>query len=423
MDYAFELEEYVERRSRLAGAALIEQHNPYNLEIDTLRTKWEQQGKSLANFAQYDYLGLANDTRVIDAACDAVRNFGPGVGASRVVGGERSLHRRFEKTIADFVGHHDSLNTVSGYGLNVSLIGHLLGSADLLIIDELSHNSIQTGAELTRASKLCFRHNDMDHLEYILGSNRKKHKRVLIVAEGLYSMDGDMPDLPRLLDIKRRYGAWLMLDEAHSIGVLGKTGRGLSEHFGTDPREIEFIIGTLSKALASCGGFVCASSTVIHWLRHTLPSFVYSVGAAPSVVAASLAVIEILKTEPGRVSKLHANSHYFASGARSRGLEVGNSAGFGIVPIQFSSKENAMKASLMLLERGYYIPPILQQAVSHDKPRLRIFVSAAHEVHLIDKVLDEIAIISAELGEILHNTSNVVPLIPQKLAAAMASYA
>jgi 8-amino-7-oxononanoate synthase len=418
MDYSFELEEYVERRARLAGASLIQQNNPYNIEIDKLRAERELDGKSLLNLAQYDYLGLINDPRIIEASCAAVRKHGPGVGASRVVGGDRSLHRTFERSIAEFVGHEDSLNTVSGYGLNVSLIGHLLGSSDLLIVDELSHNSIQTGAELTRATKLTFRHNDLDHLDYILGSHRKNHKRVLIVAEGLYSMDGDMPDLPRLLEIKKRHGAWLMLDEAHSIGVLGKHGRGLSEHFGTNPRDVEFIIGTMSKALASCGGFVCASSVVIHWLRHTLPSFVYSVGAAPSVIAASLAVVEVMKAEPERIARLHANSYYYASGARSRGLNIGRAAGYGVVPIQFSTKENAMRASLMLLEQGVYIPPILQQAVSHDNPRLRIFASASHTYKMIDGVLDKIVNIATAIGETLDDTRNVVPFRVSLAAAS-----
>lgn len=410
-----ELLEYVERRSRLAGSALIGGQNPYNIEIDELQRECAGRGASLVSFASYDYLGLASDPRVIDAACEAVKTFGAGVSASRVVGGERSIHRQFEQAMAAFVGHEDVLSTISGYGLNVSLIGHLLGSSDLLLVDELSHNSIMTGAELSRATMMSFKHNDLDHLEYLLGRFRSQHKRVLIVVEGLYSMEGDMPDLQRLIEIKKRFSAWLMIDEAHSIGVLGKHGRGLTEHAGVDPKEVEFIIGTLSKAFVSCGGFVCTNKEVIQWLRFTLPGFVYSVGAPPSVIASSMAVLDILNNEPSRVARLQMNSRHIASGAMARGLRIGTAAGVGIVPIMFSSKATAIKASMALLEQGIYIPPIVQQAVSHDNPRLRMFVSAAHDFGTIDDVLDKIAAVATALGERLAATESVISFKPQRV--------
>ncbi len=405
-----ELAEYVDRRIRLAGGNLIASANPYNLIWDELVASRGNSPDSVLSFAHYDYLGLARDSRVSEAAARALAEYGPGVGASRMVGGDRSIHRAFETDIARFVGHEDALTAVSGYGLNVSLIGHLLGSTDLVIYDDHSHNSVMTGVELTRATTLAFRHNDLDHLEYLLGRYGDNHKRILIAAEGIYSMDGDMPDLPRLIDIKERAGAWLMMDEAHSIGLLGKNGRGICEHFGVDATEIEFIVGTLSKAFVSCGGFVCASKASIYWLRHTLPGYVYSVGAPPSVIASSHAALEALRSEPHRVKALHENSKHALTGAALRGLHTGRAAGYGIVPIMFSSKENAMRASFALLEKNIYIPPIVQRAVSNESARLRMFISSAMHTDEIDRALDALADVARELGEPLAETSNVTAL-------------
>jgi 8-amino-7-oxononanoate synthase len=417
LNSAIEFAEYVERRIRLAGGSLIEGANPYNLIWDELVAERGNAIDSVLSFAHYDYLGLSRDARILDAAHKALSDFGPGVGASRLVGGDRSIHRRLERELAEFVGHEDALSTVSGYGLNVSLIGHLLTSADLVVYDDHSHNSVLTGVELTRATKLAFRHNDLDQLDYILGRFRNNHKRVLIATEGLYSMDGDIPDLPRLINIKNRHNAWLMIDEAHSIGVLGKTGRGLTEHFGIDATEIEFIVGTLSKAFVSCGGFLCASKAAIYWLRHTLPGYVYSVGAPPSVVAASHAALGAIRAEPSRVGKLAANSRHALTGARARGLNTGKAIGHGIIPILFSDKETAMRAFFALLERDIFIPPIVHKAVSNDNARLRMFLSSRIETGEIDRALDAIAEVAASLGEPLQDMSNVTPLMAARRAA------
>jgi 8-amino-7-oxononanoate synthase len=205
-----------------------------------------------------------------------------------------------------------------------------------------------------------------------------------------------------------------MLDEAHSIGVLGKTGRGLSEHFGTDPREVEFIIGTLSKAFASCGGFVCANANVVHWLRFTLPAFVYSVGATPASIGAAAAALAVAKAEPARVARLHANSRHACAAAKARGLDIGRGMGYGIVPVCISSKANALRLSMGLLKRGIYIPPIMQQAVSHDSPRLRMFISSDHTPALLDHALDQVVEVATEIGEPLGTTQNVLPLAAQR---------
>ena len=201
------------------------------------------EGRELINFASYDYLGLNQEPAVAAAAKAAIDECGTSVSASRLVAGERIMHRELEKELADFYGSDACLTFVSGHATNISTIGMLMAPEDLIVQDELMHNSAIVGAKLSRATSINFRHNDLDDLEKVLRENREKHKNALIVAEGLYSMDGDFPDLRRLIEIKKRYGAWLMIDEAHSLGVMGKTGRGSFEHFGIDPARGRYLDG------------------------------------------------------------------------------------------------------------------------------------------------------------------------------------
>ena len=230
----------------------------------------------------------------------------------------------------------------------------------------------------------------MDALEAVLTAHREDAKRALIVVEGLYSMDGDVPDLPRLLRIRDRFDAWLMVDEAHSIGVLGATGRGIAEHFGVDPNEIDFIIGTLSKSFAASGGFVAGRKSVIDWLRFTLPAFVFSVGLSPVVAAAVHEGLTILRAEPWRPAKVQENSRFFVEEARARGLNTGPAIGAGVVPIQFATHAECLETAARLISQGFYVPPIPMLAVSKDKPRIRFFLSATHTREEISGALDAI---------------------------------
>ena len=265
---------------------------------------------------------------------------------------------------ADFLGVGDVMSLVSGYLVNVSLINFLMGPRDLVLIDELAHNSIFVGAKNGRYDHRVFNHNDLDDLERQLEEVRGQYRNVLIVVEGLYSMDGDIPDLPRLVEMKEAHDAWLLVDEAHSYGVLGATGRGLCEHFDIDPRRIELTVGTLSKSFVSSGGFICAEQGVIDWLRFTLPGFVYSVGLSPATLGSAHGALTQLKAEPQRVTRLHENSLYFRDHARSMGLNTGPAIGCGVVPILFSSPMQTMIASQALLEQGVYAPPIVQIGVA-----------------------------------------------------------
>lgn len=376
----------------LAGRGLEESlaalKEVYFRSVDTLRPDVEARAGRFVSFANYDYLGLGGDERVRAAAVAAADDWGLGSGASRLVGGNRSIHNQLERELADFLGTEDAITLVSGYMTNASLLGHLLTKGDLIFVDDLSHNSIMVGCETSHATTMRFSHGNLDDLEQRLNERRHQAKRALIVVEGLYSMDGDVIDLPRLLEIRDRYDAWLMIDEAHSIGVLGRSGRGITEHFGVEANEVDFIIGTLSKTFAASGGFIAGRRQVIEWLRFTLPAFVFSVGLSPMIAAAVLKGLSIVRTETWRVEQLRQNSRHFLSTAREGGLNTGAAIGAGIVTLQFADSVACMRAAQKLLNAGFYAPPIAQIGVPRDQPRIRFFVSACHTQDEISDALE-----------------------------------
>jgi 8-amino-7-oxononanoate synthase len=363
----------------------------YFRSVDELKRQIEEKGGRFVSFANYDYLGLGRDARVSAAAAAAASQWGLGSGASRLVGGNRTIHDLLERDLASFLGVDDAMTLVSGYMTNASLVAHLLTGCDSIFVDELSHNSIVVGTETSRAATVRFSHGDFDHLEQLLTQHRHKSKRALIIVEGLYSMDGDVADLPRLLEIRDRFDAWLMVDEAHSIGVLGAGGHGISEHFGVDARKIDFIVGTLSKTFAASGGFIAGRKNVIDWLRFTLPGFVFSVGLSPMIAAAVREGIAIASCETWRIDRLRENSRHFLAAAGARGLDTGAAIGAGVITIQFQTNEQCIESALKLLNAGFYAPPIAQIGVPKDKPRIRFFVSATHTQQEVTTALDQLA--------------------------------
>jgi 8-amino-7-oxononanoate synthase len=372
------LADYATKRFRLAGKAYLDQHNPFFVPVDKARRDAEARGARFVSFANYDYLGLANHPELKAAAHEAVEAIGIGALASRLVGGERSTHHILEEALAEFVGTEEVMTLVSGYLTNVTVISHIMASRDAIFLDELSHNSVVSGCKGSPAEVIFFRHNDLDHLDELLAARRAEFKNVLIVSESLFSMDGDTVDLPRLVTLKKKHATWLLLDEAHSIGVLGANGRGLCEYTGVDPNEIDLIVGTLSKSFASCGGFVCAKSSIIQWMRHTLPGFVYSVGLSPVISASALQALRLCQSESWRIERLRRNSELFVALAREAGLDTGPAIGRGVVPILFPDSLATLHASRHLLAKGFYVPPIIQVGVPKDQPRLRFFLSASH---------------------------------------------
>jgi 8-amino-7-oxononanoate synthase len=349
------------------------------------------EGRTLINFSSYDYLGFNQHPEVHQAAQEAINRFGVSPSASRLVAGEREPHRRLERALAEHYNQDACLSFVSGHATNVSVIGTIMGPGDLILFDTLSHNSIVIGARLARAKVRVFPHNDFDALDEALQRRRNLYRRVLIVAEGLYSMDGDVCDLPRLLEIKERYGAWLMIDDAHGLGVLGDRGLGSFERFGVDPRRVDVWMGTLSKTLAASGGFVAGPSTLIEYLRHNAGGFVYSVALAPAFAAAALAAHQLLLQSHNKVQRLRRNAKLFNRLARGHGLDVGFSVGEAIMPIIIGDSLQAVVVGSNLLRRGVNVQPIIYPAVADGEARLRFFVSSEHSSRDIETALSCVA--------------------------------
>jgi 7-keto-8-aminopelargonate synthetase-like enzyme/acyl carrier protein len=306
-------------------------------------------GRRVLNFANYNYLGLSGDPDVTRAAQDAVARWGSSVSASRVVSGERPIHAALEREIARFIGVDDAIVFIGGHPANVSTISHLFATDDVILCDALMHNSAVQGAEFSGARRLTFPHNDWRTLDTMLQRVRGRHRRALIVLEGVYSADGDVPDLRRFVEVKERHGAMLMVDEAHSLGVLGATGRGIAEHAGVDPAAVDIWMGTLSKSLASCGGYIAGSSALVEYLKYTAPGFVYSVGIPPSNAAAALAALQKLIAEPSRVAALRERAAYFLRRCREEGLDTAASGGTPVIPVIVGDSLRAAKLSAMLL--------------------------------------------------------------------------
>ena len=250
-------------------------------------------GKEFKNFSTYDYLGLNGHPEIVAAATQTMQQFGTSAGASRLVSGERPPHKALENAISSLYDVDDSVIFVSGHATNVSTISTLLGPKDAVYHDALSHNSLILGAVLSGAARHSFPHNDMEALEKLLQTTRFKHERAIIITEGIFSMDGSIAHLPELIDLKKRYTCFLMVDEAHSLGTLGKTGRGIAEHFAIDPREVDIWMGTFSKTLCGCGGYIAGCSELIELLKFRAPGFVYSVGMPPPIATASVCMARL----------------------------------------------------------------------------------------------------------------------------------
>ena len=348
-------------------------------------------GRDYLNFASYNYLGLSGHPAVNQAAKDAIDQYGTSVSASRLVAGERPIQRELETAIAALYEVDDCVVFVSGHATNVSTIGHLFGAKDLIVHDSLIHNSVIEGIKLSGATRRSFAHNNPEALDALLTELRGQFERVLIVIEGLYSMDGDLPDLPKFIAIKARHQAFLMVDEAHSLGVLGQTGRGLREHFGVAGKAVDIWMGTLSKTLAGCGGYIAGETALIDNLKYTAPGFVYSVGIAPPVAAAALAALRIMLAEPARVAQVQARSHQLLQLAQAHGINTGTAQGYAVIPAIVGSSIKATKLSNQLFDKGINVQPILYPAVEERAARLRFFVSSLHSEAQVKTAIEMLA--------------------------------
>lgn len=354
-------------------------------------------GAELLNFATYNYLDLNGHPAVTTAAIDAIRRYGVSASASRLVSGERPPHRELEQRIADFYSVDDAVAMVSGHATNVTAIATLMGPRDLIVHDRLVHNSVYEGAKLSGAQRRAVAHNDWRAIDALLARERSRFEKVLIVVEGIYSMDGDIAPLDRLVEVKQKHKALLMVDEAHALGVLGQTGHGSAEHFGVDPKSVDIWMGTLSKTLCGCGGFIAGCFELVELLKLTASGFVFSVGMPPGIAAASTKALEILENEPERVSALQANGRLFVETARAAGLDVGRTAGYSVAPIIVGSSALAARVSTALGKRGLNVQPITYPAVEEGEARLRFFLTSAHTPQQIKHAIQLVAETMAEL--------------------------
>jgi 8-amino-7-oxononanoate synthase len=391
---------YDELRMQRTVAEKLGLENPFfKVHDGRINARTVMDGRTLINFSGYDYLGLNGHPEVVEAAKAAIDHYGISCSASRVVAGERPIHRSLERALADHYSVEESVVFVSGYATNVSVIAQLVGAKDLVVSDAAIHNSAMVGSVLSGAARRSFQHNDLDNLDQILGSVRGKFERVLIVVEGLYSMDGDFPDLPKLIEIKKHHNAWLMIDEAHALGVLGRRGLGLFEHFDVDPREVDIWMGTLSKTLAGCGGYIAGSATLVDYLRCMAGGFVYSVGIPPVVAASVQKALELMHREPERVTQLQKNGAYFLEYAKSKGLDTGFGRGTSVTPIVVGDSLGAVILSQELSHRGINVQPVIYPAVPPKSARLRFFITSMHTKQDIETTVDTIVEEIAKLPE------------------------
>jgi 8-amino-7-oxononanoate synthase len=359
-------------------------------------------GRQLINFCVYDYVGMSHDPEVAAAAKSAIDRYGTGAGASRLISGEKQVHRDLEQALAAFLNVPAAIVFVSGHATNVTTIGHLLGPDDLILHDTLAHNSIIQGAELSGATRRAFAHNDWKAMDAVLSEGRHRYRRVLIAIEGVYSMDGDFPELPRFVELKKKHKTLMLVDEAHSLGTMGPTGRGIGEYWGVARSDVDLWMGTLSKSLASCGGYIAGSAELVEYLKYTAPGFVYSVGISPPNAAAALASLMVLQRQPQRVDLLHELSALFLKLAVERGLDTGLAAGTPVIPVIVGSSAKSLRLSNALFQRGINVQPILHPVVPEQSARLRFFITTNHtraQIHTtVSAIADELKALDQHSG-------------------------
>jgi 8-amino-7-oxononanoate synthase len=381
--------EYRKLQAQLDQIQQLGLRNPYfNVQEGVCNDTTTIGGRELINYSTYNYVGMSGDPTVSQAAKEAIELYGTSVSASRIASGEKPLHQQLERAVAEFVGTEDSIVYIGGHATNVSTIGHLFGKNDLIVHDSLSHNSILQGCILSGATALAFPHNDYSALEAILRDRRQRYNRVLIVLEGVYSTDGDIPDLPKFIEVKKRYKTFLMVDEAHSIGVLGEHGRGIGELFGVNPADVDLWMGTFSKSFASCGGYIAGCKELVEYLKYTAPGFVYSVGMSPANTAAALASFQVLQAEPQRVARLQQQAKLFLDLARQRGLNTGMSHGSPVIPIIVGDTFKCIQLSQALFDRGINVQPLGAPSVPEGTARLRFFLTCTHTEAQIRSTVD-----------------------------------
>ncbi len=350
-------------------------------------------GKSVLLMCSNNYLGLAEHPALREAACSAMKRYGFGSGASRLVSGTSELHQELERRLAQFKGAEAALLFNSGYSANTGIIPAVASEGDMIVSDSLNHASIIDGCRLSKAAVHVYQHKNVGHAESILKKCMNARRR-LIVTDGVFSMDGDIAPIPDLVSLAEKYDAVLMVDDAHSTGVLGKQGRGTVEHFGLEGR-VHIQMGTLSKALGSSGGYATANKNVIDYLINTSRSFIYSTSLPPAVCAASIAALDILQTDPDLRKRLWKNRNRFVNGLESLDIDIGDSE-TPIVPIIIGESQKTLKAANHLFDLGLYATAIRPPTVAEGRARIRTTVMATHTDEDIDQAIEIFGMLKRE---------------------------
>ncbi len=351
-------------------------------------------GKKMIMVGSNNYLGLTNHPMVKEAALDAIKKYGTGCAGSRFLNGTLDIHVELEEKLARFIRKESALVFSTGFQVNLGVISALAGKDDVIIIDKMDHASIIDGCRLSYAEVRKFRHNDMADLERILVENKDRKK--LIVVDGVFSMEGDIINLPEVVGLSKKYGARLMVDDAHGIGVLGKTGRGTAEHFGLE-KEVDLIMGTYSKSLASIGGFIAGEEKVIHYIKHFARALIFSASPPPASIAAVSAAVDIIESEPQRIEKLWENTRKVHEGFKSLGFEIGLTE-TPIIPVLVGEDLKAFTMAMMLQQEGVFANVAVSPAVASGKALIRTSYMATHTDEHIDKVLSAFKKVGKALG-------------------------
>ncbi|SRR5690554_687397 len=353
-------------------------------------------GKEVINLSSNNYLGLANHPRLKKAAIEAVEKYGVGAGSVRTIVGNQDLLEELETVLAEFKEEEAVTCFQSGFNCNMGTIQAIVQKGDLIISDELNHASIIDGIRLSRADKKIYRHSDMDHLEEILKSERNNYNNVLIITDGVFSMDGDLAKLPEIVKLAKKYNALTYVDDAHGSGVLGRSGRGTVDYFNLHG-QVDFIIGTLSKAIGVVGGYVASKKIVKEWLLHRGRPLLFSTALPPSATAATIEAVKILMETEDYTKKLWDNAHYFKQGLKNLGFDIGKSE-TPITPVMIGDEAKTMEFSKKLLENGVFVSAIVFPTVPKQTGRLRCMLSAEHTKENLDQALKVFEKVGKELN-------------------------
>lgn len=352
-------------------------------------------GKKVLMFGSNSYMGLTNHPKIKEAAIAATLKYGTGCAGSRFLNGTLDIHIELERKLADFVGKDASLVYSTGFQVNLGVIPTVTGRNDYILIDELNHASIIEATRLSFAKVIKFRHNDMQSLERVL-KKCEAGRIKLIVVDGVFSMDGDIANLPEIVRLADKYDATIMVDDAHAIGVIGKNGSGTASHFGLTSK-VDLIMGTFSKSLAALGGFIASDFETINYIKHHSRSLIFSASATPASAAAVLAAIDIIKSEPERMKNLWEVTHYAIDNFRKLGFDIGNTV-TPIIPLYIRDNLKTLTITRMLMDEGIFVNPVVAPAVSKDNTLIRFSLMATHTKDQVDIALEKFQ----KLGKKLH---------------------